>query len=197
MAICLDVFGQVIKILIIKGSIKVRGTNVEDPREEFYQRKLQQLDGRWSQIDPGRCLVVVGLLHAHDCLESFFNQSLQRYGLSSSAFNLLNILEQQEHQCLPLHEIGRLMVTSRANITGLMDSLCKRGLVERQAHPHDRRIKLARLLPKGQQFLDEMIPEHMKLIEHLTAEFSPDECQQLVSLLRKLRQKSLSQPSSA
>ena len=164
---------------------------MEDPRETYYQKKLQQLDGKWAGLDASRALVVLGVLHTHDCMHEVFSAELQRFGLSSSAYNLLTILEKQENQCLALHEIGRLMVTSRANITGLVDSLCKKELVERVPHKSDRRIKLARLLPAGCELLDHVTPIHTKLITELTETLSDEERLTLVALMKKLRQQAL------
>ena len=164
---------------------------VEDPRESYYQKKLQQLDGKWAGLDASRALVVLGLLHTYDCMHGVLSAELQRFGLSSSAYNLLTILEKQENQCLALHEIGRLMVTSRANITGLIDSLCKKELVERVPHESDRRIKLARLLPGGQQLLDQVTPIHIQLITQLTDTLSLEERASLVALMKKLRKQAL------
>ena len=164
---------------------------MEDPRDEFYQKRLQQLDGQWHGLDPAACLIILGLLHTHDCVHEALSQTLQKFGLSISAFNLLTILEKQENQCLPLHEIGRLMVTSRANITGLMDSLCKRGYVERTPHPSDRRTKLARLLPAGQTIVDQAWPAQIQQVGRLTSAFTASEGDQIVQLLGKLRQQAL------
>lgn len=164
---------------------------MEDPRETYYQKKLQQLDGQWASLDVSCALVVLGVLHTYDCMHEVLAAELQRFGLSSSAYNLLTILDKQENQCLALHEIGRLMVTSRANITGLMDSLCKKGLVDRTPHESDRRIKLATLLPAGTQLLREVTPIHLKLITALTSTLCPEERAALVELLRKLRKQAV------
>ncbi len=164
---------------------------MEDPRETYYQRKLQQLDGQWSCLDASSALVVLGVLHTYDCMHGVLSAELQRFGLSSSAFNLLTILDKQENQCLALHEIGRLMVTSRANITGLVDSLVKKGLVDRVPHESDRRIKLARLLPAGHQLLREVAPIHIRLITQLTSTLTPEERMAFLELMKKLRKQAV------
>ncbi|MBX3170496.1 MAG: MarR family transcriptional regulator [Candidatus Eremiobacteraeota bacterium] len=164
---------------------------MEDPRETYYQRKLQQLDGQWACLDASRALVVLGILHTYDCMHEVLSAELQRFGLSSSAYNLLTILDKQENQCLALHEIGRLMVTSRANITGLIDSLCKKGLVDRVPHESDRRIKLAKLLPAGRRLLQEVTPIHIQLITQLTATLSDEERAIFVELMKKLRKQAV------
>ena len=164
---------------------------MEDPRENYYQNKLQQLDGKWAGLDASRALVVLGLLHTYDCMHGVLSAELQRFGLSSSAYNLLTILEKQENQCLALHEIGRLMVTSRANITGLIDSLCKKDLVERVPHESDRRIKLAKLLPAGRQLLQQVTPIHIQMITQLTSTLSAEERNTLVELIKHLRKQAV------
>ncbi|MBS2036719.1 MarR family transcriptional regulator [bacterium] len=164
---------------------------MEDPRETYYQKKLQQLDGPWAGLDASCALVVLGILHTYDCVHGVLSAELQRFGLSSSAYNLLTILDKQENQCLALHEIGRLMVTSRANITGLIDSLCKKGLVARVPHESDRCIKLAKLLPAGRELLQEVTPIHIQLITRLTSALSAEERAGLVDLLKKLRKQSM------
>lgn len=164
---------------------------MEDPRDTYYQKKLQQLDGQWAGLEASRALVVLGILHTYDCMHGVLSAELQRFGLSSSAYNLLTILDKQENQCLALHEIGRLMVTSRANITGLIDSLVKKGLVDRVPHESDRRIKLAKLLPAGRQLLEEVTPIHIRLITQLTSTLSDEERSAFIGLMQKLRKQAV------
>ena len=45
------------------------------------------------------------------------------------------------------------MLVSRANITGLVDSLFRKGLVERINDPHDRRVNMIKILPKGEKLV--------------------------------------------
>lgn len=164
---------------------------MEDPRECYYQKKLQQLDGQWAGLDASSALVVLGILHTYDCMHGVLSAELQKFGLSSSAFNLLTILDKQENQCLALHEIGRLMVTSRANITGLIDSLVKKGLVDRVPHESDRRIKLAKLLPAGHRLLQEVTPIHIRLISQLTSTLTDEERSTFIELMKKLRRQAV------
>ena len=49
----------------------------------------------------------------------------------------------------PMSELAELMVCDASYITGLVDKLEKRGLVERLPSPQDRRVKLAALTPEG------------------------------------------------
>lgn len=158
-----------------------------DPRDEFYRRMSESAGG-------GPDFTVLQLLQTSSVVEQGLARQLQPSGLSPSSFNVLSILHTQENQCVALHEIGRLLLTSRANITGLVDSLCRRGLVERVPHPDDRRTKLARLLPAGEQLIEEQRPRLRAWKERVKRSLSETERQQLQELLARWRS-DLLQPS--
>jgi DNA-binding MarR family transcriptional regulator len=49
---------------------------------------------------------------------------------------------------------------TRATMTGLLDSLERTGLIERIPHRDDRRMLNVKLTAKGQQRLDEVMPDY-------------------------------------
>lgn len=87
-----------------------------------------------------------------------------RWDLSASQFNVLNLLTDHD-QGLTQIELSRQLITHRSNITGLVDRLEKRGLLDRQPVPGDRRAYHVVLTPAGRQLLAEILPEY-----HLRAE---------------------------
>src|SRR5262249_51771822 len=87
----------------------------------------------------------------------------------------------------PLHELSELLLVSRANITGLVDSLEQRGLVSRIPDENDRRVRLASITPAGKQLLEEYLPDHYKMIRRLCSGLSDEEKAALSDLLTKLR----------
>jgi len=54
-------------------------------------------------------------------------------------------------QPTPMGEIAKRLACDSSNVTWITDRLEERGLVERQAAPHDRRVKLLVLTPKGRR----------------------------------------------
>lgn len=159
----------------------------ETSREEFYSRLTAYAEKLLPDYDRYAHEAVLEVVQLYSSLEAAISRELQVNEVSSSAFNLLVILDQQENQCLPLHEIGRLMVTSRPNIPGLVENLEKRGLVDRIADPQDGRGKLARLLPAGKSLLHTVLPRHSQLIRRICSPLSPAERKQLFGLARKWR----------
>ena len=80
-------------------------------------------------------------------------QKISPYGITKAGFSVLMILSRSQSKSCKQNEISQLMLVSRANITGLVDSLFRPGLVERINDPHDRRVNMIRILPKGEKLL--------------------------------------------
>jgi DNA-binding MarR family transcriptional regulator len=82
---------------------------------------------------------------------------------------------------------ARLMVTS-GSVTGLVDTMETEQLVERRAHPADRRSTLISMTPRGRALFDRMAPAHAAWVEELMAGLSAAEAATLHRLLGKLKQ---------
>jgi MarR family 2-MHQ and catechol resistance regulon transcriptional repressor len=80
-----------------------------------------------------------------------------------------------------------VLITSRANITGLVDHLEHKGYVRRVMSTHDRRARLAKLTKRGEALIDELIPaQHARGTAFFSA-LTIDELRQFTALLKKLR----------
>jgi DNA-binding MarR family transcriptional regulator len=51
----------------------------------------------------------------------------------------------------PMRQLADVMACDASNVTGIVDGLERRGLVVRQAAPHDRRVKLVVLTEEGRR----------------------------------------------
>jgi DNA-binding MarR family transcriptional regulator len=50
---------------------------------------------------------------------------------------------------VPMNSLADMLVCDASNITGIVDKLEARGLIERQASPGDRRVKMLTVTPRG------------------------------------------------
>jgi DNA-binding MarR family transcriptional regulator len=64
--------------------------------------------------------------------------------------------ELQIDQPLPMRELATRLKCDPSNITGLIDRLEARGLVERQPHPADRRVKYLVLTAAGRELRERL-----------------------------------------
>ncbi|TAK13255.1 MAG: MarR family transcriptional regulator [Anaerolineae bacterium] len=81
-----------------------------------------------------------------------------QYGLSPSAGLVLSILADSDAPQAPSAIADRLII-SRASTTSLLDSLEKRGLVTRKAHPTDRRKVSVTITKEGRALTLKFRPE--------------------------------------
>lgn len=88
---------------------------------------------------------------------------------------------------MSMRELAELLGVDPPNLTTLVDSLERSGLVKRQAHATDRRVKLveatskgAALAQKAEEILDSQPPGLVAL--------PPDELESLVQILARVRE---------
>lgn len=130
----------------------------------------------------------LNLIYTYGLLNSHFARFSARYGLSPSAFNLMMILHRSENHRCALHEISDLMLVSRANITGLVDSLERKGLVERISCRADRRVKFALLTKAGSDLMGSLLPKHYQRVHDMFAPLGEEKIEALDKMLGELRQ---------
>jgi MarR family transcriptional regulator, 2-MHQ and catechol-resistance regulon repressor len=158
-----------------------------DPRESFYENKCLELSLLYPEFDRLSSEVMLNLLYTYDVVASSTGKFLAKHGLAKSSFNVLMNLRYGPPEGMLLHDLGELLLMSRANVTGLMDHLEEKGLVRRIVDATDRRARFARITKKGEAVMEELVPRHFKRTQQGLEAFSEDEKQTLVALLKKLR----------
>jgi MarR family 2-MHQ and catechol resistance regulon transcriptional repressor len=131
-------------------------------------------------------LLTYNVLRTHSFLNPFIDRGLRDLNLTGAQLNAMMVLRDADAEGLPLSEIGRHLVVTKANVTGLIDRLEREGLVQRDSHS-DRRVTLAKLTTKGAALLEEALPRHQQLLAELLDFLTPEEKEQLITLLTKLR----------
>ena len=111
--------------------------------------------------------------------------TLQPFGVTPAGGLVLGILKDAGAPCPP-HYISERLIVSRATVTGLLDTLAKRGLVRRASHPSDRRMVLVHLTKAGSSVADDLRHTvHLAEAEWVSP-LSEAERTQLTALLGKL-----------
>mgnify|MGYP001140572733 CR=1 FL=1 len=101
-----------------------------------------------GSCDTGSLSAVFGLLdEAARRLTRIHARTVREAGLTPPQYYILTLLWERDGR--PLKELASICRCSRATITGVVDTLEKKGLVSRQPNPQDRRSLLARLSKKG------------------------------------------------
>ncbi|MEW6302539.1 MAG: MarR family transcriptional regulator [Verrucomicrobiota bacterium] len=120
--------------------------------------------------------------------ESLWNASrvfFERWDLSPSQFNILNVLGD-EAEGLSQVELSQRLIMHRSNVTGLVDRLEARGLVRRDAAPDDRRAYRVRLTAAGRKLLKAILPHYYRTAEQVWGAMPAARAKQLVAELEEL-----------
>jgi MarR family 2-MHQ and catechol resistance regulon transcriptional repressor len=141
--------------------------------DERYETLYDRVHESWSahdSFDRSTIEMILSLYRAHAVLDTVVSRTLSRWDLSVSTFNILMLLHE-EKLGLPLHVLGELLVVSRPNVTRLVASMVDKGLVVRSEGAEDRRVRIARLTPKGHRLAERLLPQHLAAMRELLGGF--------------------------
>jgi DNA-binding MarR family transcriptional regulator len=134
-----------------------------DPRYEALMELLRTADAVW------------------DASRLFF----ERWELGPSQFNILNLLHATRGG-LSQTELGRQLIMHRSNVTGLVDRLEKRGLVERKDVAADRRAYRVVLTAAGAELLREILPRYYEGAVRVWDKVPPRRAAELIRALNQV-----------
>ena len=132
---------------------------------------------------PGpRYQALLQLLHTAEALWNASRSFFARWDLSPSQFNVLNLLYDRRAGCTHI-ELSRSLIMHRSNVTGLVDRLEARGLVQRRDSAHDRRAYRVVLTTAGRKLLQQILPQYYEAAEQVWGALPVARTHQLVSEL--------------
>ncbi|MGH3661482.1 MAG: MarR family winged helix-turn-helix transcriptional regulator [Micromonosporaceae bacterium] len=136
-------------------------------------------------FDPTVLALTLTLYRTMTVLDRAHAAELAPHRLTLSQFNILNVLHRAAKP-LTMGELGQAVSVRPANLTGVIDTLAKRSLVERELNPDDRRSFLVGITDAGEEFLGRFLPRHWRYLEALTSGLTERQRTQLTGLLDRL-----------
>lgn len=127
---------------------------------------------------------VDAVLHVAHLIRTRTDTELRRTGLSLSGYKVLRALDGADR---PMHEISHLLHVAPRTVTDLVDGLTAQGLVERRAHPTDRRSTLLHLTSSGVQRLAQARDDAERTGREVLGPLSAAERVELLRLLVAIR----------
>ena len=120
-------------------------------------------------------------------LELHNRQSQDDHQLSGSARQVLAIVEGAGRPLEP-STIGERVFVTTGTMTSVLDTLEKRGLIQRLPHPGDRRKLLIDITPDARAILDELLPSlHARERDVMARALSTVEQRALLRLIAKVQ----------
>lgn len=141
-------------------------------------------------------ILIYNLLRTHSYLAPFLEADLRKQNLTATQLNALLVLKSAGENGLMMGEIGKKLVVTKSNVTGLVDRLEKQGFVSRSNHA-DRRATTVRITDFGLDTLEKTTPLFSKMLANLTECFTEREKKTLIKLLSKLRRELRRRPEGS
>lgn len=125
------------------------------------------------------------LRQVNSMMEIFNRYDLRGEGLTVPQFA---ILTHATPEGVPLSEISARMLCDNSNLTGIVDRLISKGLVERRPDPQDRRVSLICLTQAGIDKLLNIGPRYHTNVSRRMHSLSEKQVKQLRDILQVLYQ---------
>jgi len=131
--------------------------------------------------------MVTSITRVQQILQARIDEVLRPLELTFARYELLMLLRFSREGRLPLSVIGARLQVHPASVTNAVDRLEAQGFVERQAHPTDRRTRLAAITDRGRKVAAEGT-ERLNEQVFTQIPLSGEDLQALHRVLRTVRQ---------
>lgn len=158
------------------------------PREKlraFYREPFERMKGI-SGFDPEAVEFFMNVIRTGDLVRGAIDARLRPKGLTAPSLGVLLMLSASP-EGLPMTELGRRFLVTKANVTGLVDTLQRRGLVERVSDPSDRRVSRVRLTGEGRAVFQKLAPWHLAYVAGLSKDIPLSDRRAAIRALERLR----------
>jgi DNA-binding MarR family transcriptional regulator len=122
-------------------------------------------------------------------MHELFHASRRRFLAVASEFELsppqvraLGVLDP--NRPVPMSELADALHCDNSNVTGIVDRLEDRGLVERRSATHDRRVKMLAVTERGTE-VRERLAERLEQAPAPLAALSPEDQRTLRDIMRR------------
>ncbi|MCX5047905.1 MULTISPECIES: MarR family winged helix-turn-helix transcriptional regulator [unclassified Streptomyces] len=113
-----------------------------------------------------------------------YEDAAAEHSLTGAQARLLSLLSLEP---LPMRKLAQKLRCEPSNVTGIVDRLESRGLVERRSDPADRRVKLAAATQEGRRVAKDL-RESLRFAREPLAGLGKEERMALRGLLRRMLQ---------
>ena len=130
------------------------------------------------------------LTTAQHTVFQYLSQRLAPYDITPSQYGILNCLWINDGTCLP-RQIAELLCLETSTVSGILDRMQKKDLIDRVINPENRREILVMITPKGEALKAPVLKISDEVNEEVLKDFSPKETEFIRKSLRQIAEKAL------
>jgi MarR family transcriptional regulator, 2-MHQ and catechol-resistance regulon repressor len=120
-------------------------------------------------------------------------QSFERYsapdikglGLTASQFDVIATLGNQPP--MTCKELGEKTLITKGTLTGVLERLEQKNILERKSNPEDARSQMIGLTAYGQSVFSQVFPKHLAHLEKAFGQLSEEELSTIFNALKTLK----------
>lgn len=109
--------------------------------------------------------------------------------LSNAQLDVLANLLAGPEEGMTQEQLGQRLLVTKGNVSGMLDRLGERNLVERRPHPEDRRSKLVQLTLQGRLVAEKAVTLQRQFIAELMEVVSASELERLAVIMEHVEQR--------
>jgi DNA-binding MarR family transcriptional regulator len=126
----------------------------------------------------------IALVRAEKAVVAALNRALQPLDLKIAQLDML--MNLYRHPGMSQHDLARKLLVGRSNITMLLPQMEQRGLLTRENDAKDKRVMRLTLTADGERLLMEALHVYSRLIERVTAQSSPAQCDAMGAMMMRI-----------
>ena len=130
------------------------------------------------------------LTTAQHTVFQYLSQRLAPYDITPSQYGILNCMWINDGTCLP-RQIAELLCLETSTVSGILDRMQKKDLIDRVINPENRREILVMITPKGEALKAPVLKIIDEVNEEVLKDFSPKETEFIRKSLRQIAEKAL------
>jgi DNA-binding MarR family transcriptional regulator len=107
-------------------------------------------------------------------------------GLTMTQFDVIATLGNQPP--MTCKELGEKTLVTKGTLTGVLERLESKGILERKLNPEDARSQMIGLTIEGQQLFEKVFPAHLKHLEGAFQKLNVEKLESLRASLKSLEE---------
>jgi DNA-binding MarR family transcriptional regulator len=110
----------------------------------------------------------------------------KNYGLTFAQYNVLRVLSSSAEGSNTVSNVGKIMLVTGANMTGLAKRLEREGFLIRKRHPKDERVTLLEITPKGRQALQNIENEKEAMLKGYVSGINDEQKEAMLAKFKEM-----------
>lgn len=125
------------------------------------------------------------IVRSYQAFDNYSAPHIKSMNLTPPQFDVIATLANQPP--MTCKTLGDKTLITKGTLTGILDRLEAKGIIERKTNEEDARSQKIMLTPAGQEIFDHAFPAHMRHLEKAFSQLSAQEITNLTSALKQLR----------